>query len=457
MKRKKSHFQFLIALMLLVSALWVRPSQAAPLYDDYPQDPITDIGWSAGTSGVADIEIVFNNARADENVQIGTSLPKLKLPVQSQWDAMGDGEKALWLVNHERSDRGVPLLEGVEFNVTSVAQNYADFLFTNDLWGHGEDGHDPWWRLEANPAIGTCHDFLGVAENLAVFVTTASSIDLPIEKSVYMWMYEDKGSGWGHRHALLWSSYTDNSGSAGSEGYLGIGRANGGPYQGPFSHSWPFAELIVMNVFDPCPTYSAPQATFIDVPLDHPLYQYIQALYEGGFTAGCSTSPLMFCPDTVLDRAQSAVFMMRGNLGSGYTPPPAPWDTFADDWTGFEWAEPWAEGMWQTGLTAGCQPSPLMYCPEAQLTRVEASVFGLRMKYGVGYAPPPATGTLFADLTDTAYWGTSWAEQAYRDNLLPACGIDSVSGLPTFCSADLVDRAWGAYLVVQAKDLLPAP
>jgi hypothetical protein len=196
--------------------------------------------------------------------------------------------------------------------------------------------------------------------------------------------------------------------------------------------------------------------TFADVPPDHPLYKYIEALYNGGYTGGCSASPLMFCPNTILDRAQSAVFMLRGQFGSGYTPPPAPWDTFADNWSGFEWAEPWAEGMWQAGLTAGCQPSPLMYCPATQLPRVEASVFGLRMKYGVSYTPPPATGTLLADMTDTSYWGAGWAEQAYRDGLLPACGIDGVSGKPLFCPSQLVDRGWGAYLIVKAKNL-PVP
>ena len=36
------------------------------------------------------------------------------------------------------------------------------------------------------------------------------------------------------------------------EGLLGIGRASGGPYQGPFSNPWPLAEIVVMNVFDPC-------------------------------------------------------------------------------------------------------------------------------------------------------------------------------------------------------------
>lgn len=198
--------------------------------------------------------------------------------------------------------------------------------------------------------------------------------------------------------------------------------------------------------------------TFGDVPFDHPIHDYIEALYDAGYTAGCSTSPMMYCPDTILDRAQSAVFMLRGQIGSGYTPPAAPWTTFGDDWTGFEWAEPWAEGMYQEGLTQGCQSSPLMYCPATQLPRVEASVFGLRMKYGVNYTPPAASGTLFADFpsTDPSYWAIDWAEQAYLDGLLPACGTDSGTGKPMFCPSQLVDRGWGAYLIVKAKNL-PLP
>ena len=195
--------------------------------------------------------------------------------------------------------------------------------------------------------------------------------------------------------------------------------------------------------------------TFTDVPETHELYPYIEALYQAGYTAGCSTNPMMFCPDQILDRAQSSVFMLRGTMGSAYTPPAAPWNTFVnDDWTGYEWAQAWAEGMFQEGLTAGCQTSPLMFCPETQLSRVEASVFGLRMKYGVNYLPPTASGTLLADMTDTSYWGTAWAEQAYQDGLLPACGTQN--GKPMFCPNDLLTRGWGAYLIVKAKNI-PTP
>ncbi len=198
----------------------------------------------------------------------------------------------------------------------------------------------------------------------------------------------------------------------------------------------------------------ATEPTFADVPFDHPMYKYIQALYDAGLTAGCSTDPLMFCPDTIMDRAQSAVFMMRGQFGSGYTPPAAPWPTFvADDWTGFEWAQPWAEGMYQAGLTAGCQADPLKYCPATQLTRVEASVFGLKMKYGEAYLPPPATFPLFADMTDQTFWGTAWAERAFQEGILLSCG--NQNGRPMFCPHELVDRGWGAYLIVKAKGLIP--
>ncbi len=213
----------------------------------YPSDPTSDIGWSAGYSGVSDIQDAFNNARAAENSQLGTSIPMLSLPSQSVWNAMSDGEKALWLINRERMDRGVDPLHGLEENVTSVAQYYADYLLDNDAWGHYEDGNSPWDRLASNSAIGACYDFLNVAENLAYFATSGSSIDLPIERSVYIWMYDDGDCcSWGHRHAILWYPYNDNGGTGGMEGFLGIGRASG-PYD-----SWNYAEMIVMNVFDPC-------------------------------------------------------------------------------------------------------------------------------------------------------------------------------------------------------------
>ncbi len=231
----------------------------------YPPDPIADILWSAGVNGVSDILSAFNDARSAENNQLGTSIPMLTLPSQSVWNNMTDGERALWLINRERTDRGIIPLDDIEANVTGIAQYYANYLLDNNVWGHYEDGYSPWERLNNNPTIGACHDYLSVAENLTVFVTTADNIKLPIERSVFMWLYTDKDSSWGHRHAILWDSYNDNSGIGGKEGFLGIGRSNGGPYKGPFSQPWPYAEIIVMNIFDPCSAwdYMEPYVTII--------------------------------------------------------------------------------------------------------------------------------------------------------------------------------------------------
>ena len=63
-----------------------------------------------------------------------------------------------------------------------------------------------------------------------------------------------------------------------------------------------------------------------------------------------------------------------------------------------------------------------MFCPRRELPRVEASVFGLRMMHGVEFRPPDANGILLDDMNDPGHWSTKWAEQAYRDGLLPQCG-----------------------------------
>ncbi|HCS40480.1 MAG TPA: hypothetical protein DIW44_12965 [Anaerolineaceae bacterium] len=194
--------------------------------------------------------------------------------------------------------------------------------------------------------------------------------------------------------------------------------------------------------------------------IEYNLYRYIEALYDAGLTAGTSSNPSKFSPKLTLDRSMAAVFMLRGNFGTAYTPPEAPWNTFTNEsWANNAYAQKWAEGLFQAHLTAGCQTSPLMYCPDRTLTREEAVVFALHLKYDtidgegnvISYTPPAASGTVFADMADTSYWATKWAEQAYLDGILPACG--TTDGKPDFCPSDSVNRAWAAYMIVKAKNL----
>ena len=192
-------------------------------------------------------------------------------------------------------------------------------------------------------------------------------------------------------------------------------------------------------------------ATFSDVFVEHPYWQEIETLYANGYTGGCSTSPLLFCPEVIMNRAQAAVFMVRGNFGSNYVPV-TPTHLFGDNWINVAWAEGWAESMYLEGLSGGCSVSPRLFCPEELFTNVQAAVFALRMKYGVNYQPPAATGMVFADLTDVNFWGIKWAEQAYAEGLLPACGTSG--GKPLFCPDNLVSRGFGASIIVNAKGLV---
>ncbi|HEX9090822.1 MAG TPA: hypothetical protein VF831_05000, partial [Anaerolineales bacterium] len=103
----------LTCLLLLTTCLVGLPAPAHAEPSSYPPDPNADIEWNAGTGGVVDIQAAFNHARAQENAQLGLSLPMLTLPSQSTWDALSNGEKALWLINADRRDRGLLPLHGI--------------------------------------------------------------------------------------------------------------------------------------------------------------------------------------------------------------------------------------------------------------------------------------------------------------------------------------------------------
>jgi hypothetical protein len=189
------------------------------------------------------------------------------------------------------------------------------------------------------------------------------------------------------------------------------------------------------------------------VPYGHWARAEIEALYNAGYVAGCQTTPTrLYCPTNILSRAESAVFVERGLHGAIPAPPyPAPpTPTFADVASSF-WGYGWIESLWTDGFTSGCGTNPLIYCPGSQHTRAEASVFFLRVKYGATYQPPPGTGTVFLDVSPTA-WYTGWVEAAYAEGILPACNTDPLR----FCPGTPLDRSWAAYAMVQAKGI-PVP
>ena len=277
--------------VLLLTFTFTVPSRAQPIINsvnvphisaptDYPADPPSNIPWSADFGDINDVVAAFNNARGKENALLSTFTKSMVAPSAATWAAKSDGEKALWLVNDERTARGLAPLQGLETNVNEVAQAYAEWLLANNKFDHDADGHTPWERLDAKPAIAACHDFLGIAENLYYQGTTSpDGIPLVIEQAVYTLIYADASSQWGHRHAFLWTPYTDNSGVADREGYMGVGHARGS-YVSPFDgNTYPYTDMIVINFFDPCSTWveappvvvpSPPEPEPVETPLPPP-------------------------------------------------------------------------------------------------------------------------------------------------------------------------------------------
>jgi hypothetical protein len=115
---------------------------------------------------------------------------------------------------------------------------------------------------------------------------------------------------------------------------------------------------------------------FADVPVAHWAAAWIKQLFADGVTNGCGTSPLIYCPENAVTRAQMAVFLLRAEHGAYYTPPVA-LGIFADV-PSSNWAAAWIEQLYAEGITTGCSLAPLSYCPAAPVTRAEMAVFLVR-------------------------------------------------------------------------------
>ena len=114
------------------------------------------------------------------------------------------------------------------------------------------------------------------------------------------------------------------------------------------------------------PTQPSTQV-FDDLPLDEWAVKWVTALWNDGYTAGCGTDPMMYCPWQGHTRAEGAVFYLRMLNGADYTPP-NPQGIFSDVPSGW-WGEKWVEEAYNAGILPDCGTQPLRACPGDSLTR----------------------------------------------------------------------------------------
>ncbi len=120
-------------------------------------------------------------------------------------------------------------------------------------------------------------------------------------------------------------------------------------------------------------TWAPPASTgsvFGDVPIDYWAGDFIEALAAEGVTSGCGGGS--YCPENPITRAEMAVFLMKAEHGTGWTPPAATGTLFGDVPAGY-WAGAYIEALAAEGVTSGCGGGN--YCPESTITRAEMAVF----------------------------------------------------------------------------------
>jgi hypothetical protein len=195
------------------------------------------------------------------------------------------------------------------------------------------------------------------------------------------------------------------------------------------------------------------ETTFDDVYYDHWAYDDIERLFNAGVTSGCSLSPLRYCPDQYVTRAQIAkIILSAHHFDEEYSPLALK----EGDMTGFEdvawnhWAAAWIKEFAKEGLTKGCGNGN--YCPDSYVTRAQMAYFLLRAKYENPQYEPPSVGNVtgFNDVKPDDF-AAAWIKQLAVEGITNGCGGGN------YCPDDPVSRAQMAVFVVKTFNLPELP
>jgi len=191
-------------------------------------------------------------------------------------------------------------------------------------------------------------------------------------------------------------------------------------------------------------------ATFTDVPFGSQFFDYISLMYQDGITAGCSTSPLMYCPSTSLTREQMAVFIVAGlDLAMGTTLS-YPTTAYFQDVPSTSPYFPFVQRIAQLGITAGCSSSPPLYCPTDTITQQQMAVFMI-VSWELAQNLTTFTYTqtpYFSDVPTTSVY-FKFVQKMMDQGIWTGCGSGQ------YCPTSAVTRADMAPMIMRA--MLGAP
>jgi hypothetical protein len=156
--------------------------------------------------------------------------------------------------------------------------------------------------------------------------------------------------------------------------------------------------------------------------------------YVGNTAAQITAPPL--APGTINDITLTDGSGLAGTLPRGYVA------QFADVGLASSFSA-YIAGLVANGLTVGCGGEN--YCPTASVTRQQMAVFLLRGKFGLCYAPPPCTGTVFGDVPCTGSAFDPWIEALAGLQITGGCGAGN------YCPTAPVIRQQMAVFLLKAR------
>ncbi len=184
---------------------------------------------------------------------------------------------------------------------------------------------------------------------------------------------------------------------------------------------------------------------FADVPASAYYFDAVNLLKEHNITAGCGSND--FCPQDTVTRAEMAIFIVRGILGTDnftYTLTPYFTDVPPDAF-GFQWIQK----LKDLGITGGCGVN--LFCPDDSVTRSQAAVFLIRARYGSSTLFPYSPTPYFTDVP-TGEYAFPWIQRMQEDSITAGCTPT------TYCPDSSIIRGDMAIFIMRAlfNQLLPS-
>ncbi|MBL7817926.1 MAG: RICIN domain-containing protein [Saprospiraceae bacterium] len=251
----------------------------------------------------------------NQNLPSGT-LGNLSLP--TNFSSLSLAQRALYILNAERTCRNnvnystglVKLLpfQSEEVRLSQIAQAHADWLVTQNKFDHcgnpslGTDCSgsfsSPTSRIQSSTLLKDGWE--GNSENIGLVVSSSpnsSSFALANEKTIYDMLYRNAPN-WAHRANFL-KQTTDNYGTTGQEGFLGVGEKQAVNYNPLNTAGMTVGKVVVYSIYDPKPNANN-SFSFVAPTLDiTKTYQIIAKHSNKALTALSNSQPQAIVQSTV--------------------------------------------------------------------------------------------------------------------------------------------------------------